>query len=212
MNWFRKHVKAGSRLALFALAIQFAVSFGHFHGAAAQNVQIGLSDAGPTYATEQAALVAVVGDTALQQAPSDHDDDRHHHPAEACAICAVLSLANNYVFATPPVLQLLRNPDVTVRSRGVMEKCTYCVQRINAARIEAKKEDRNIRDGEIATACESACPSRAIVFGDIADPSSRVAERKRDGRAYGLLSELNTRPRTTYLKKLVNPNPELSRP
>jgi molybdopterin-containing oxidoreductase family iron-sulfur binding subunit len=111
-----------------------------------------------------------------------------------------------------PVLQLLRNPDVTVRSRGVMEKCTYCVQRINAARIEAKKEDRNIRDGEIATACESACPSRAIVFGDIADPSSRVAERKRDGRAYGLLSELNTRPRTTYLKKLVNPNPELSRP
>ncbi len=106
MNWFRKHVKAGSRLALFALAIQFAVSFGHFHGAAAQNVQIGLSDAGPTYATEQAALVAVGGDTARLQAPSDHDDDRHHHPAEACAICAVLTLANNYVFATPPVLQL----------------------------------------------------------------------------------------------------------
>jgi molybdopterin-containing oxidoreductase family iron-sulfur binding subunit len=111
-----------------------------------------------------------------------------------------------------PVLDLLRNPDVTVRSRGVMEKCTYCVQRINAARIEAKKEDRAIHDGEIATACESACPSRAIVFGDTADPSSRVAQRKRDGRSYGLLSELNTRPRTTYLKKLVNPNPQLSGP
>jgi molybdopterin-containing oxidoreductase family iron-sulfur binding subunit len=111
-----------------------------------------------------------------------------------------------------PVLELLRNPDVTVRSRGVMEKCTYCVQRINAARIEAKKEDRAIRDGEIATACESACPSRAIVFGDLSDPSSRVSRRKRDVRTYGLLAELNTRPRTTYLKKLGNPNPELSDP
>ena len=103
MNWFRKHLKHGSRLALFALAIQFGLSFGHFHRAAAQNVQIGLSDAGLTYATEQAALVAA-GEAARQQQPSDHDNDRH--PAYACAICAVLSLANNFLFATPPLLEL----------------------------------------------------------------------------------------------------------
>ena len=103
MNWFRKHLKHGSRLALFALAIQFAVSFGHSHGAAAQGVQVGLSVAGLTNATEQAAPVAA-NETAQQQQPSDHDNDRH--PADACAICAVLSLANNYLFATPPVLQL----------------------------------------------------------------------------------------------------------
>ncbi len=103
MNWFRKHLRHGSRLALFALAIQFVVSFGHFHEAAAQGVRIGLSDAGPTYATEQTALVAA-GEAAQSQAPSDHDNDRH--AAEACAICAVLSLANNYLFAAPPVLQL----------------------------------------------------------------------------------------------------------
>jgi hypothetical protein len=103
VNWFRKHLKHGSRLALFALAIQFALSFGHFHAAAAQTVQIGLSDAGLSYATEQAALVAA-DDAARQQQPSDHDKDRH--PAEACAICAVISLANNFLFAAPPVLQL----------------------------------------------------------------------------------------------------------
>ena len=103
MNWFRKHLKHGSRLALLALAIQFVVSFGHFHEAAAQAVQIGLSEAGPASAAEQAALVAA-GEAAQSQAPSDHDNDRH--PANACAICAVLSLANNYLFATPPVLQL----------------------------------------------------------------------------------------------------------
>ncbi len=103
MNWFRKHLKHGSRLSLLALAIQFVVSFGHFHEAAAQAVQIGLSDAGPASAAEQAALVAA-GEAAQSQAPSDHDNDRH--PANACAICAVLSLANNYLFATPPVLQL----------------------------------------------------------------------------------------------------------
>ena len=103
VNWFRKHLKHGSRLALFALAIQFALSFGHFHAAAAQTVQIGLSDAGLSYATEQAALVAA-DDAARQQQPSDHDKDRH--PADACAICAVLSLANNFMFATPPLLEL----------------------------------------------------------------------------------------------------------
>ena len=103
LNWFRKHLKHGSRLALFALAIQFALSFGHFHGAAAQAVQVGLSVAGLTYATEQAAPVAA-SEAAQQQQPSDHDNDRH--PADACAICAVISLANNFLFAAPPVLQL----------------------------------------------------------------------------------------------------------
>jgi len=106
-------------------------------------------------------------------------------------------------------LKLMRNPDVTVRNRGVMEKCTYCVQRISAARIAAKKENRPIRDGDVVTACQSACPSQAIVFGDINDERSAVAQRKADPRQYGLLAELNTKPRTTYLAKLKNPNPEM---
>jgi MoCo/4Fe-4S cofactor protein with predicted Tat translocation signal len=108
-----------------------------------------------------------------------------------------------------PSLKLLRNPDVTVRSRGVMEKCTYCVQRISHARIEAEKEDRQIRDGEIETACQAACPAQAIVFGNINDPNSRVSQLKSEPRNYGLLAELNTQPRTTYLATIRNLNKEI---
>ena len=114
-----------------------------------------------------------------------------------------------YTDWTTESLKPLRNPDVTVRSRGVMEKCTYCVQRISHARIDAQKEDRPIRDGEVVTACQQVCPAQAITFGNINDKSSRVAQLKAEPRNYGLLSGLNTRPRTTYLARLRNPNPEI---
>jgi molybdopterin-containing oxidoreductase family iron-sulfur binding subunit len=102
-----------------------------------------------------------------------------------------------------------RNPDVTVRMRGVMEKCSYCIQRIANARIEADKSDRRISDGEVVTACQAVCPTRAIGFGDLNDPASHVNAMKASPLNYALLAELNTRPRTTYLAKLTNPNSAL---
>ncbi|HET7151923.1 MAG TPA: 4Fe-4S dicluster domain-containing protein, partial [Candidatus Acidoferrum sp.] len=108
-----------------------------------------------------------------------------------------------------PQLKLMRNPEVTVRSRGVMEKCTYCTQRISYARIEADKRNERVADGAIVTACEQACPAQAIVFGNANDPNSRVAKLRAQQRNYSIMAELNTRPRTTYLAAVRNPNPEL---
>jgi MoCo/4Fe-4S cofactor protein with predicted Tat translocation signal len=106
-------------------------------------------------------------------------------------------------------LKFMRNPDVTVRSRGVMEKCTYCVQRIQEAKFTADKENRAIRDGEVVTACQQTCPTDAIIFGNKNDPTSRVAKRKAEERDYQVLADLNYRPRTTYTAGVINPNPEL---
>ncbi len=108
-----------------------------------------------------------------------------------------------------PQYKLMRNPEVTIRSRGVMEKCTYCTQRISAARIEAEKDGRKIRDGEVVTACQAVCPTDAITFGDMHDPNSKIAKAKKDHRDYKLLNELNTQPRTTYLAGLKNQNKEM---
>ncbi len=115
----------------------------------------------------------------------------------------------DYTSSASESLKLQHNPNVTVRARGVMEKCTYCVQRISAARITAQIEGRDLADGDVVTACQSACPTRAIVFGNLNDATSEVAQRKASPLNYGLLTELNTNPRTSYLAKLRNPNPSL---
>jgi molybdopterin-containing oxidoreductase family iron-sulfur binding subunit len=104
----------------------------------------------------------------------------------------------------------MRNPDVTVRSRGVMEKCSFCVQRINAARIESEKDGRRIRDGEVVTACQASCPTQAIVFGDIEDPKTRVSLLKDEPHDFKVLEDVNTRPRASYLGAIRNKNPEIT--
>lgn len=108
-----------------------------------------------------------------------------------------------------PSLKNVRNPEVTIRSRGVMEKCTFCTQRIQAAKIESEKQNRKVRDGEIQTACQTACPTEAIIFGDLNDAESRVAKLKTEPRNYEVLADLNTRPRASYLGAIRNPNAEL---
>ena len=114
-----------------------------------------------------------------------------------------------YADKQTPQYMAMRNPEVTVRRRGVMEKCTYCIQRIETAHIEADKQDRRIHDGEIVTACQAACPTQAIRFGDISDKDSGVSKAKASPRNYAMLNELGTRPRTTYLARIRNPNPAL---
>jgi molybdopterin-containing oxidoreductase family iron-sulfur binding subunit len=116
----------------------------------------------------------------------------------------------NFTKDTPETLQMAYNPDVTVRARGVMEKCTYCVQRLTRAQRDAKLAGRPLQDGDARTACQQSCPAQAIEFGDLRDPKSRVVEAKASPRRYDLLAELNTKPRTSYLSGLRNPNPELS--
>jgi molybdopterin-containing oxidoreductase family iron-sulfur binding subunit len=117
----------------------------------------------------------------------------------------------NYTYGLTGDTEKLRmNPDVTVRSRGVMEKCTYCVQRIERARIDTRVAGRSIRDGELQTACQQACPARAIVFGNLNDRDAEVTRRHADERHYYVLHELGTRPRTAYLARVRNPNPELA--
>jgi molybdopterin-containing oxidoreductase family iron-sulfur binding subunit len=116
----------------------------------------------------------------------------------------------NYTKDTPEIVKMAMNPDVTVRARGVMEKCTYCVQRLNAAKIDARLAGRELRDGDVKTACQQACPAEAIRFGDLLDAQSQVAKARAENRTYSLVEELNTRPRTTYQARLRNPHPDLA--
>jgi molybdopterin-containing oxidoreductase family iron-sulfur binding subunit len=115
----------------------------------------------------------------------------------------------NYTTDLPEIVRMAMNPDVTMRSRGVMEKCTFCTQRITRAKIKAKREGRGLRDGEVTAACQQACPAGAIVFGNINDPNSKVSESKKRRRGYGLLAEFNMQPRNTFLARIRNPHPDL---
>ncbi|MGE4633212.1 MAG: molybdopterin oxidoreductase, partial [Planctomycetota bacterium] len=103
-----------------------------------------------------------------------------------------------------PTEKMGYNPEVTIRARGVMEKCTYCVQRISSSKIGARNEGRELTDGDVLPACAQSCPTNAITFGDLADPKSRVTERQKSHRAYKMLAELNVKPRTGYMAKLRN--------
>jgi molybdopterin-containing oxidoreductase family iron-sulfur binding subunit len=116
----------------------------------------------------------------------------------------------NFTKDTPEIVKLAQNPDVTVRARGVMEKCTYCTQRINEAKIDAKVKGLPLQDGDIKTACQQSCPADAITFGNLRDANSKVAKEAASPRNYSLLAELYTKPRTTYLAKLRNPHPDLA--
>ncbi|HKB77267.1 MAG TPA: Fe-S-cluster-containing hydrogenase, partial [Myxococcales bacterium] len=116
----------------------------------------------------------------------------------------------NYTYNQDDVEKLRNNPDVTVRSRGVMEKCTYCVQRIERARIDSRVQERPIAEKEVQTACQQACPAHAIVFGNLHDSSQEVTKRHADERHYFVLNDVGTRPRTAYLARVRNPNPELT--
>jgi molybdopterin-containing oxidoreductase family iron-sulfur binding subunit len=115
----------------------------------------------------------------------------------------------NFNLEVPETRKMQFNPDVSVRFRGVIEKCSYCVQRIQGAKIAAKREERPLKDGDVVTACQQACSSNSIVFGDINDKTSRVSQARAVDRNYALLSDVGTRPRTRYLGKIRNPNPEM---
>jgi molybdopterin-containing oxidoreductase family iron-sulfur binding subunit len=112
--------------------------------------------------------------------------------------------------ANQGLVRLQRNPSVTVRERGVMEKCTYCVQRIRTVEITAKNDRRAIRPGEVVTACQQACPTQAIQFGSLGHDGTRMVDWRRESRAYDVLHDLDTTPRTKYLARIRNPNPELA--
>lgn len=115
----------------------------------------------------------------------------------------------NFTKDMPETIQMAQNPDVTVRSRGVMEKCTYCTQRINRSRRDAKLAGVGLKDGDVVSACQQTCPTGAIIFGDVNDPNSEVSKVKQRNRSYELLAELNVKPRTSFLARIRNPNPEL---
>jgi molybdopterin-containing oxidoreductase family iron-sulfur binding subunit len=110
----------------------------------------------------------------------------------------------------PETQKMVHNPNVTLRFRGVVEKCTYCVQRIESSKIAAKRESRELKDGDVVSACQQACPAEAITFGDIRDQNSAVSKARAVDRNYGLLAEVGTRPRTRFLGKVRNPNPEMA--